>query len=173
MLFKAKTLDDTKRLAYAFVQTLDDVGLFATLLGDIGAGKTQFIRFVLEYLEVEEKVTSPSFVILNEYKSPRFKISHFDLYRLEKTGLKTITEELREYSKVGYLTFVEWAEFGYGEIPADSLKIEVLYDEEDIDIRLYKFSGNDKKTLDFIEKLLYNIIKNYSYPTSRRLKCLN
>ena len=69
MKIAVKSLEDTKKLAIAFAQSLNNKGLFVTLTGDIGAGKTQFIRYVLEELNVKEKVTSPSFVILNEYKT--------------------------------------------------------------------------------------------------------
>jgi len=65
MKIKVQTLEETKKLAQDFASTLDENGLFVTLTGDIGAGKTQFVRYVLEYLNVSEKITSPSFVILN------------------------------------------------------------------------------------------------------------
>ena len=71
---------------------------------------------------VIEDVTSPSFIILNEYKTKYFPIYHFDLYRLENSGLDSIKEELREYSKENILTFVEWADFGAGELPFDKME---------------------------------------------------
>ena len=144
MKIYTKSLEDTKTLALCFAKAIPDEGLFATLTGDIGAGKTQFIRYVLEYLEVEDKITSPSFVILNEYKSKRFPIYHFDLYRLEEKGLKSIVSELREYSRKGVLTFIEWAEFAHNEIPNEALKINVEYDDTDIDIRIFDFSEENR-----------------------------
>ena len=115
MKIKCESLDDTKNLALNFAKAIDKNGLFVTLTGDIGAGKTQFIRYVLEYFKVKDKVTSPSFVILNQYSSDSFPIYHFDLYRLEEKGIRSIVDELREYSKIGVLTFVEWAEFAHNE----------------------------------------------------------
>ena len=153
MKIKTQTLEDTKKLAKLFANCLDENGLFVTLTGDIGAGKTQFVRYVLEYLNVSEKVTSPSFVILNEYKSSLCPIYHFDLYRLEEKGLKSIVSELREYSKQGKLTFIEWAEFGLDEIPANALNINVEYDEDNLDIRYFSFKSNNEINYDFINKL--------------------
>lgn len=153
MKFKTQTLNDTKKLAIAFSKALDNNGLFVTLTGDIGAGKTQFIRYVLQELNVQEPVTSPSFVILNEYRSDRFPIYHFDLYRLEQKGISSIVSELREYSRLGVLTFIEWAEFAHNEIPNNALKINVEYDDKDINIRWFDFSSNDKKNIEFINKL--------------------
>ena len=108
---KCKTLEDTKILANRFAQLVKEKGCFVNLFGEIGAGKTAFVRLVAEALGVKEKVTSPSFVILNEYHSASIPIYHFDLYRLEHTGISTITDELREYSEGKKITFVEWPEF--------------------------------------------------------------
>lgn len=155
MKLTVKTLQDTRKIAIAFAQSLDKKGLFVTLTGDIGAGKTQFIRYVLEELNVKEKVTSPSFVILNEYKTDLLPVYHFDLYRLEQKGLKSIVEELREYSKLEKLTFIEWAEFGLDEIPSSALKINVEYDEENIDIRYFNFEGEENK--EFLDRFVKKV----------------
>ena len=159
MEIRVKSLEETKKIALAFSKALDDSGLFITLTGDIGAGKTQFIRYVLENLDVREKITSPSFVIWNEYKSTRFPIYDFDLYRLEEKGLKSIVSELREYSKTGMLTFIEWAEFAYDEIPSESLKINVKYDDENIDIRIYNFEATNSESKKFLEKFEKEVSK--------------
>ena len=151
MKFKVTSVEQTKKLAYSFASCLNSKGLFVTLTGDLGAGKTQFVRFVLEALNVKDKITSPSFVILNEYKCDKFPIYHFDLYRLEQKGLNSIIPELRQYSCEGMLTFIEWAEFGAGEIPSNALKINVEYDENDIDIRWFNFEGDSFEVQKFIK----------------------
>ena len=109
--FTCKNLDDTEKLAKKFADLVQDCGCFVNLYGEIGAGKTAFVKLVAKALEVKEKVTSPSFVILNEYHSGKIPVYHFDLYRLENEGVKTIVDELREYSQGEKITFVEWAEF--------------------------------------------------------------
>jgi len=156
MEIKTKSLEDTKRLAQHFAKCIDNSGLFVTLTGDIGAGKTQFIRYVLEQLDVKEKITSPSFVILNEYNCSKFPVYHFDLYRLEQNGLKSIVSELREYSREGVLTFIEWAEFAHDEIPDNALKINVEYDDNNVDIRIFKFSGAYLNFLNDFKKRIDN-----------------
>lgn len=134
-----KNLEDTKKLAYKFAKLIENDGCFINLYGEIGAGKTAFVKFVAEAIGITEKVTSPSFVILNEYHSAKIPVYHFDLYRLENEGVKTITDELREYSEGKKITFVEWAEFSQNEIPFNHLKINVTY--EDDDSRKYTFEG--------------------------------
>ena len=131
-----KTLDDTKKLAQDFANLIPD-GCFVNLYGEIGAGKTAFVKLVADALDVKERVTSPSFVILNEYHSGKLPVYHFDLYRLENEGVKTISDELREYSEGKNLTFVEWAEFSQNEIPFKHLDIRVTYDDDDA--RTYEF----------------------------------
>ena len=131
-----KTLEDTKQLAYKFAELIKD-GCFINLYGEIGAGKTAFVKLVADALDVKEKVTSPSFVILNEYHTGSIPIYHFDLYRLENEGIKTIYDELREYSEGKQVTFVEWAEFNQNEAPFNHIKINVTYSDDES--RIYEF----------------------------------
>lgn len=146
-----KNLDDTKVLAYKFAKLIEDSGCFINLYGEIGAGKTAFVKLVAEAIGITEKVTSPSFVILNEYHSAKIPVYHFDLYRLENEGVKTITDELREYSEGKQITFVEWAEFSQNEIPFNHIKINVTY--EDDDSRRYTFTGIGQDCVDIVRRL--------------------
>src|SRR5574344_132028 len=150
--FICKNIEDTKKIAEGFGQNIKDCGCFVGLYGEIGAGKNAFARFVAKGLNVEEKVTSPSFVILNEYKSGDLPIYHFDLYRLEKEGVKTIIDELKEYSEGKILTFVEWAEFSQDEIPFDRININVTYNDDDS--RNYEFESFSDKGDKIIEGIL-------------------
>ena len=148
---KCKTLEDTKILANRFAQLVKEKGCFVNLFGEIGAGKTAFVRLVAEALGIKEKVTSPSFVILNEYHSASIPIYHFDLYRLEHTGISTITDELREYSEGKKITFVEWAEFSQGELPFERIEINVTYNDDDS--RNYEFKSIGEKNNYIVEGL--------------------
>lgn|SRR5574344_318914 len=146
-----KNLEDTKELAKKFANLVKDNGCFVNLYGEIGAGKTAFVKEVASSIGVEEKVTSPSFVILNEYHSASIPVYHFDLYRLENEGVKTIVDELREYSEGRQVTFVEWAEFSQNEIPFNHIKINVTY--EDNDWRKYTFVGFGEDCIKIVKGL--------------------
>lgn len=148
---KCVSLEDTKALAYKFANLVKDEGCFVNLFGEIGAGKTAFVKLVAEALGIKEKVTSPSFVILNEYHSASIPVYHFDLYRLENAGIKTITDELREYSTGRKITFVEWAEFSQGELPFERIEINVTYDDDDS--RIYEFKSVGERNQKVIEGL--------------------
>lgn len=146
-----KNLEDTKDLAKKFAKLVEEKGCFVNLYGEIGAGKTAFVKEVAKEIGIKEKVTSPTFVILNEYHGGKLPMYHFDLYRLENEGVKTIIDELREYSEGKQLTFVEWAEFSQNEFPFNHIKINVTY--EDNDDRKYTFTGYGKDCIEIIKGL--------------------
>jgi len=146
-----KDLNGTKALAEIFAQAVKTDGCFVSLFGEIGAGKTTFTKYALKSIGVEKKVTSPSFVILNEYHGSHLPVYHFDLYRLENEGLKTISEELREYSREGVLTLVEWADYGITELPFDRLNIHISYGSGDE--RVFKFESASDKHTGIIKKI--------------------
>lgn len=146
-----KNLEDTKDLAKKFAKLVEEKGCFVNLYGEIGAGKTAFVKEVAKEIGIEEKVTSPTFVILNEYHGGKLPMYHFDLYRLENEGVKTIMDELREYSEGKQLTFVEWAEFSQNEFPFNHIKINVTY--EDNDDRKYTFTGYGRDCIEIIKGL--------------------
>lgn len=148
-----KNLDDTNIIAERFAKAVKNTGAFVCLYGDIGAGKTAFSRCVAKHLNVKEKVTSPSFVIINEYLSGDLPVYHFDLYRLEKEGVRTIIDELTEYSRPDVLTFVEWAEFSDFELPFDRIEIRIEYIEDTVrKFDFYAVGDTFKKILEGLKK---------------------
>ena len=150
--FRCSNLDETEKVAKKFAEVVKDTGAFVCLHGDIGAGKTAFTKLVCKYLDVKQKVTSPSFVILNEYKSGKLPVYHFDLYRLESEGVSTISDELSEYSEGKILTMVEWAEFSPDtELPFDRVIVNIQYltDNE----REIAFSAVGEKSEQIVRKM--------------------
>ena len=145
-----KSLKDTETLAKNLAPLLEN-GCFINLFGEIGAGKTALVKLIAEQMGIKEHVTSPSFVILNEYHTGKIPVYHFDLYRLEDAGVKTICDELREYSEGRQITFVEWAEFSQNEIPFNHIKINVTY--EDDDSRRYTFTGVGQDCVEVVRRL--------------------
>ena len=145
-------LEETDKLASKLAKLIETQGAFICLFGDIGAGKTAFSKCLCKHLEVKQKVTSPSFVILNEYKSGKLPVYHFDLYRLENEGIKTIINELEEYSQGKIVTLVEWAEFSQGTLPFDRIEIKIEYLDETKRSFTFKAFGDTNKKV--VEELL-------------------
>lgn len=155
LTYRCNSLEDTEKVARLFAETIEQTGAFVCLHGDIGAGKTAFTKLVCKYLDVKQRVTSPSFVILNEYKSGKIPVYHFDLYRLESEGVATISDELEEYSEGKILTMVEWAEFSPDtELPFDRLIVNITYlsDTE----REMTFNAIGEKSEKILEKMAQN-----------------
>lgn len=155
LTYRCNNLEDTEKVARLFAETIEQTGAFVCLHGDIGAGKTAFTKLVCKYLNVKQRVTSPSFVILNEYKSGKIPVYHFDLYRLESEGVATISDELEEYSEGKILTMVEWAEFSPDtELPFDRLIVNITYltDTE----REMTFDAVGEKSKKILEKMAEN-----------------
>ena len=148
-----KSISDTEMLAEKFAEAAENNGAFVCLHGDIGAGKTAFTKAVCKALGVKQKVTSPSFVILNEYKSGKIPVYHFDLYRLEKEGISTVEAELEEYSSGKILTMVEWAEFSpETELPFDRIIVKIEYSKDNE--RIFTFDAVGEKSENIIKKLV-------------------
>ena len=153
MKFHCKNLNETRALAQKFGSLIEKNGAFVSLLGEIGAGKTAFTKALLEYIGVREAVTSPSFVILNEYHSANhLDVYHFDLYRLEKEGVQTISSELCEYSRENAITLVEWADFGAQELPFERINLKIQYGEGDTE-RVFEFEAVGEKYQKIVEAL--------------------
>lgn len=143
-----KDIKETEALAKSFAGAIETTGAFVCLFGDVGSGKTAFTKLVCKYLDVNEKVTSPSFVILNEYKTGKLPVYHFDLYRLEKEGINTIINELEEYSEGKIATFVEWAEFSQNALPFDRIDVNINYiDENQREFTFTPIGNNSQKII--------------------------
>jgi tRNA threonylcarbamoyl adenosine modification protein YjeE len=109
-------LSATRRLA-AQIAPLLRVGDFIALHGELGAGKTEFARSLLNVLGVAGDVPSPTFTIVQTYDTPKFAVSHLDLYRLKDSA---------ELDELGWddmlaesVMLVEWPSRAASRIPDD------------------------------------------------------
>jgi tRNA threonylcarbamoyladenosine biosynthesis protein TsaE len=96
------------------------------VIGELGAGKTTFVRGAARALGVCGPVTSPTFSIGHRYRGADVTVSHLDLYRLE--GLRGEDPELLEdYLGAERIAFVEWPEAGAGELPDARLRVTLAH----------------------------------------------
>ncbi len=108
MEYRTHSESETEAVGEALATTLSP-GTVIAFTGDLGAGKTAFTRGLARGLGISERVTSPTFTIVNEYEGGRLPLFHFDMYRLESS------EELfdigwEDYLRRGGVCAVEWSE---------------------------------------------------------------
>ena len=84
-------------------------GLVIALSGDLGAGKTQFVKGLARGLKIPGRVHSPTFTLVNEYGGGRLKLFHLDLYRLE-TPEQILSAGIEEFLSPDGVSVIEWAE---------------------------------------------------------------
>lgn len=103
--------------------------LVLELIGDVGAGKTTFVRGLAQGIGVKEAVTSPSFTISKVYQGQNATLVHYDFYRLADPGI--MEEDLAEsINDPQAITIVEWGESIQNVLPQDRKIIEIKYIDE-------------------------------------------
>lgn len=104
-----QSLETITETAQKFIEQIGDRTVFA-FNGNMGAGKTTFIKAICDVFGVQETVNSPTFSIVNEYETADGKIIyHFDCYRINKIQ-EALDLGAEEYLYSGNLCFIEWAE---------------------------------------------------------------
>jgi tRNA threonylcarbamoyladenosine biosynthesis protein TsaE len=124
------------------------------LVGDLGSGKTSLVQGIGEGLGITEPVSSPTFVLLNEYLEGRIPLYHLDLYRLEPTEVDELY--LENYwegieSPLGIVA-IEWAE-RLGYLPSDYLKFQWIAAETGRVIQISTI-GESQLSLEMIQELI-------------------
>ena len=99
---------DTEALGEKFGRAAQ-CGWVIALSGDLGAGKTQFVKGVARGLGISTRIHSPTFTLAAEYDGGRLKLFHLDLYRLE-TQQQVLSAGLEEFLQPDGVTVIEWAE---------------------------------------------------------------
>ena len=138
MKYITKSPSETEALGAALAQALEP-GTVIAYRGDLGAGKTAFTRGLARGLGVTDRVTSPTYTIVNEYLGGKMPLFHFDMYRLgSEEELFDIGWE--DYLDRGGVCAVEWSENVRGAM-ADAIVITITRLDEDT--RIIEIEGGD------------------------------
>ena len=129
MEYRTKTPAETETVGETLAASLCP-GAVVAFTGDLGAGKTAFVSGMAEGLGIEERVTSPTFTIVNEYEGGRLPLFHFDMYRLGSA------DELFHIGWEDYLArngvcAVEWSENVDEALDGDTIRVDISRGEDD------------------------------------------
>ena len=127
MTYITKNERETEGIGEEFAKSLKP-GTVVALRGEMGAGKTVFVRGVAKGFGIDARVTSPTYTIVNEYNTtpPMF---HFDLYRLGSAD-ELFEIGFDDYLKRGGICLIEWFENAEDEYSPD-IVVDIVYGEED------------------------------------------
>lgn len=115
-------IEHIRDAAREFIKAIDQNTVFA-FHGEMGAGKTTFIKAICEELGVEDVINSPTFAIVNEYRSESAElIYHFDFYRINKIE-EAYDFGYEDYLYSGALCFIEWPEKIEELLPGDTVNV--------------------------------------------------
>lgn len=128
MQYISNSVEETERLGAELASRLES-GTVVAFTGDLGAGKTAFVRGMARGLGITERVTSPTFTIVNEYEGGVRPLFHFDLYRLfDSDELYDIGWE--DYLSRGGICAVEWSERA-SEAMENCVRVHIMRGEHD------------------------------------------
>ncbi|MDO4516093.1 MAG: tRNA (adenosine(37)-N6)-threonylcarbamoyltransferase complex ATPase subunit type 1 TsaE [Bacillota bacterium] len=132
------SVEETEALGEALVRKLTP-GSVVAFTGDLGAGKTAFVRGMARGLGITQRVTSPTFTIVNEYEGGTLPLFHFDMYRLGSS------EELfdigwEDFLSRGGICAVEWSENIQDALEPDTIYIDIRRGQRD-DQRIITIKG--------------------------------
>lgn len=127
---KAEHIKDLNRIAKRLINEFPAFRIFA-FYGKMGAGKTTFIQSVCKALGSDDTVTSPTFALINEYKTgDRQSIFHFDFYRIKNIA-EAFDLGYEDYLYSGNYCLIEWPELIEPLLPENRLKVKIEVAEDD------------------------------------------
>lgn len=129
MEFITRSPDETRALGGRLADALQG-GEVIAFTGDLGAGKTAFVSGMACALGVDERVTSPTFTIVNEYEGGRLPLFHFDMYRLGSAD-ELFHIGWEDYLARGGICAVEWSENVDEAIDEDAIRVAIVRGDDE------------------------------------------
>ena len=123
MKYISHCIKDTQHIAKEIASTLR-CGDVVSLSGELGAGKTAFVRGIADFFGFSGDVTSPTFTLVNEYDGIKMTLYHFDAYRLENANTDQL-DWIDDYLFGDGVCLIEWAEFINPILPDNTIFIEI------------------------------------------------
>lgn len=150
MDYKITTKDEMDTLELAQnIESEKFPDMVICLIGELGSGKTVFVKGFAQALGINETITSPTFTIVKEYESGELPLYHMDVYRLEDNKDNI---GLTDYFNKSGITIIEWADMIESELPEERLDIRFRVVDENT--RVLTFIPHGKAYEDLCESVL-------------------
>lgn len=146
--FTSRSINDTMYLAEN-IESEKFPGMVICLDGELGSGKTCFVKGFAKSLGISETITSPTFNLIKEYDSGEMKLYHMDVYRLNG---KCETLGLEDYFNQNGICIIEWSDMICDCLPEERLQIDFKMIDENTRILVLKPYG--QKYIDLVESVL-------------------
>lgn len=127
MKFTINHIEELKPLAEKILSRAENRKVFI-FKGDLGAGKTTFIKELCALLNISEETSSPTYSIVNEYLAATGKVYHIDLYRLKSID-EAYEVGLEDYLYSDNYCFIEWPQIAEDLLPESYVSIQIEKDE--------------------------------------------
>ena len=118
-----QNIEGIREAAREFINHIGEHRVFA-FYGNMGAGKTTFVKAICEELGVDDVITSPTFAIVNEYSYAEGSLFHFDFYRIKRLE-EVYDMGYEDYFYSGALCFIEWPELIESLLPDDAVRVRI------------------------------------------------
>lgn len=134
--YRTTSAEDTAAFAHALADLVVG-GELMLLVGELGSGKTTFVKGFGAALSVHEPITSPTFTLAQRYRG-RLVVNHLDAYRIvdlaevDDLGLSELVDE-------DAITLVEWGDVIAAALPRDHLEVQIAHDDQNDDHRIWWF----------------------------------
>ena len=144
----SRSIEDTMELAEN-IESEKFPGMIICLDGELGSGKTLFVKGFAKSLGIEDNITSPTFNIVKEYQTGELPLYHMDVYRLE-SGDESIGFD--DYFKSEGICIIEWAELIEDSLPDERLDIKFKVIDENT--RIIKITPHGQKYEDIVNYVI-------------------
>jgi tRNA threonylcarbamoyladenosine biosynthesis protein TsaE len=146
--YVSKNIDDTLTIAEN-IESEKFPNMVICLNGELGSGKTVFVKGFANALGLEDNITSPTFNIIKEYLNGEMPLYHMDVYRLDE---REDDVGIKDYFNKGGVTIIEWSDLIKDELPEERLDIEFKIIDENT--RVLKFTPHGSIYEELCESVL-------------------
>lgn len=141
--YTSRSIEDTLQLAEN-LESEKFPGMVICLNGELGSGKTMFVKGFAKALGIDETITSPTFSLVKEYPNGEMPLFHMDVYRLDDGNVEF---GLSDYLNQDAVCIIEWPEMIEDQLPAERLDVKIKVIDDDIRVFVFTPYGQQYEEL--------------------------